>query len=423
MKWGRKKFHHSPSSSPHLSSSTSRPSLMSHVFPISWISKFKQKSATSEPKPRNVKHKGVWNSPSVSSPKFATRDNGERFYGLEDNGAFWRLSFREDSTEGKKGGSVLRSVWYDSDDDDEFEVPASSCRSCKRDAAKVSSEREEKQKLNGVAKCKRDTGRELRTPRSRNDRDWKLRKAKRGAMEKKPELGRASCKAEKRSTGYVENDVLEMEEAFRRACRQEKHKKEQIGSGTRRSLIDPRNPILKIIEEEENQGISEEKMSSNWKKLKEVKMEELKSKSEEHRKSLHISRTLQRRRTKVNNKVRVYSPRTASRVEICKVKALMDMKKVKLKMKKEVKERTVRLRTGLDSFAVVKCSYDPQQDFRDSMVEMIMEKGINQPEELEELLACYLTLNSDEYHDLIIKVFRQVWFDLSQTCFGTDFTE
>lgn len=391
---------------------------------MTWISKFKQKSATSEPKPRKIKHKGMWNSPSVRSPKFATRDNGGRFYGPEDDDAFWRLSFREDNAEGKKGGGFLPSVWYDSDDDDEFEVPASSCRSCKRGAAKVSSEREEKQKLNGVDKCKRDKETELTTPRSRNDRELKLRKkAKRGAWEKKLELGREPCKAEKRSTGYVEH-VLEMEEAVTRACRKEKDKQEPIGSYTRRSPMGLRNPILKIIEEEEEkQGISEEKMSSNWKKMKEVKMEELKSKSEEHRKSLHISRELQRRRTKVNNKVRVYSPRTASRVEVCKVKALEDMKKAKLKMKKEVKERTVQLRTGLDSFAVVKCSYDPQQDFRDSMVEMIMEKGINQPEELEELLACYLTLNSDEYHDLIIKVFRQVWFDLNQTCFGTDFTE
>ncbi|KAJ0082898.1 hypothetical protein Patl1_10432 [Pistacia atlantica] len=64
--------------------------------------------------------------------------------------------------------------------------------------------------------------------------------------------------------------------------------------------------------------------------------------------------------------------------------------------------------TDLESFAVVKTSFDPQKDFRDSMNEMIMEKKISQPEELEELLACYLTLNSDEYHDLIIKVFRQV---------------
>ncbi|KAG7965288.1 hypothetical protein I3843_09G215300 [Carya illinoinensis] len=66
-----------------------------------------------------------------------------------------------------------------------------------------------------------------------------------------------------------------------------------------------------------------------------------------------------------------------------------------------------------DSFAVVKSSFDPQRDFRDSMVEMIVEKNIKASKDLEDLLACYLSLNSDEYHDLIIKVFKQIWFDLT----------
>ncbi|XP_022722695.1 transcription repressor OFP1-like [Durio zibethinus] len=66
-----------------------------------------------------------------------------------------------------------------------------------------------------------------------------------------------------------------------------------------------------------------------------------------------------------------------------------------------------------DSFAVVKSSFDPQRDFRDSMVEMIMENKIRASKDLEDLLACYLSLNSDEYHDLIIKVFKEIWFDLS----------
>ncbi|KAK6123963.1 hypothetical protein DH2020_042308 [Rehmannia glutinosa] len=65
------------------------------------------------------------------------------------------------------------------------------------------------------------------------------------------------------------------------------------------------------------------------------------------------------------------------------------------------------------SVTEVKSSFNPQQDFRDSMVEMISEKGITRSDELEELLACYLTLNCDGYHELIIKVFRQVCFELS----------
>lgn len=66
-----------------------------------------------------------------------------------------------------------------------------------------------------------------------------------------------------------------------------------------------------------------------------------------------------------------------------------------------------------DSFAIVKSSFDPQRDFRESMVEMIVENNIRASKDLEDLLACYLSLNSDEYHELIIKVFKQIWFDLT----------
>ncbi|OWM67065.1 transcription repressor OFP1-like [Punica granatum] len=72
-----------------------------------------------------------------------------------------------------------------------------------------------------------------------------------------------------------------------------------------------------------------------------------------------------------------------------------------------------RRRSVSDSFAIVKSSADPKRDFRESMVEMIMENDIRASKDLEELLACYLSLNSDEYHDVIISVFKQIWFDLS----------
>lgn len=64
-----------------------------------------------------------------------------------------------------------------------------------------------------------------------------------------------------------------------------------------------------------------------------------------------------------------------------------------------------------ESVAVVKSSKDPWRDFRESMVEMIVENNIRASKDLEELLACYLSLNSDEYHDLIVNVFKQIWFD------------
>ena len=95
------------------------------------------------------------------------------------------------------------------------------------------------------------------------------------------------------------------------------------------------------------------------------------------------------------------------------------MKKAKLKMKKEREEIVEETETsGLESFAMIKSSLDPKQDFSDSMTEMITENRISRPEEMEDLLACYLTLNADEYHDLIIKVFRQVWSDMSQGGLG-----
>ncbi|CAD6333207.1 unnamed protein product [Miscanthus lutarioriparius] len=74
----------------------------------------------------------------------------------------------------------------------------------------------------------------------------------------------------------------------------------------------------------------------------------------------------------------------------------------------------------LEGLAVVRRTRDPQRAFRESMVEMIASAGAGgggpaaatpRPEELERLLACYLSLNADEHHDCIVKVFRQVWFE------------
>ncbi|WVZ99264.1 hypothetical protein U9M48_044592 [Paspalum notatum var. saurae] len=70
----------------------------------------------------------------------------------------------------------------------------------------------------------------------------------------------------------------------------------------------------------------------------------------------------------------------------------------------------------LEGLAVVRRTRDPQRAFRESMVEMIARAGGGgaappRPEELERLLACYLSLNADEHHDCIVKVFRQVWFE------------
>ncbi|CAH9135233.1 unnamed protein product [Cuscuta epithymum] len=65
------------------------------------------------------------------------------------------------------------------------------------------------------------------------------------------------------------------------------------------------------------------------------------------------------------------------------------------------------------SFPVVKASFDPEKDFRESMIEMIVENKIRNSKDLEELLACYLSLNCEEYHSHIIEAFQQIWFNLS----------
>jgi uncharacterized protein (TIGR01568 family) len=47
------------------------------------------------------------------------------------------------------------------------------------------------------------------------------------------------------------------------------------------------------------------------------------------------------------------------------------------------------------------------------MVEMIVENNIRGSKDLEDLLACYLSLNSKEYHYIIVKAFEQIWFDMT----------
>ncbi|WOG92616.1 hypothetical protein DCAR_0311889 [Daucus carota subsp. sativus] len=62
-----------------------------------------------------------------------------------------------------------------------------------------------------------------------------------------------------------------------------------------------------------------------------------------------------------------------------------------------------------DSFAVIKRSSDPYSDFRTSMVEMIVEKQIFGSKDLENLLHCFLSLNSLIHHRVIIEVFTEIW--------------
>lgn len=60
------------------------------------------------------------------------------------------------------------------------------------------------------------------------------------------------------------------------------------------------------------------------------------------------------------------------------------------------------------SIAVVKRSYDPYGDFRRSMVEMIVEKEMYTAGDLEQLLYCFLLLNSPHHHQVIVEVFSEI---------------
>ncbi|XP_014754293.2 transcription repressor OFP1 [Brachypodium distachyon] len=67
----------------------------------------------------------------------------------------------------------------------------------------------------------------------------------------------------------------------------------------------------------------------------------------------------------------------------------------------------------LDSYAVVVLSSDIRKDFRESMEEMIADKGIRDAADLEDLLACYLVLNEAKFHEIIVEVFEEIWISLA----------
>lgn len=62
-----------------------------------------------------------------------------------------------------------------------------------------------------------------------------------------------------------------------------------------------------------------------------------------------------------------------------------------------------------ESFAIVKKSEDPYEDFKSSMMDMIFEKQMFEEKELEQLLQCFLSLNSRHYHGIIVEAFSEIW--------------
>ncbi|KAL9672672.1 hypothetical protein QQ045_028924 [Rhodiola kirilowii] len=71
----------------------------------------------------------------------------------------------------------------------------------------------------------------------------------------------------------------------------------------------------------------------------------------------------------------------------------------------------IRLQDGRsysDWMAVEKVSENPFLDFRDSMLQMVLEKEMYGEDELREMLRCFLKLNSEDYHEVIFKAFVEV---------------
>ncbi|CAH2078592.1 unnamed protein product [Thlaspi arvense] len=339
---------------PVSSSSSSSSTGLSRAHPVSWFSKLSGSSDLKPAKEKKQDEEASQNMSAKSSLSSTKRRNDVH----ESSTRFQRVSV-------EKENAAASST--DMESNEKFEEIMSSVRKKVRDF-----QRETRGFLEAEV-MDRDKGTVIMTPRIQVNRDkQRFERRDQRLLEQKPKRSEqdAEIKAKKsaRSTG----------------------------SSSREDSVIPCPTVTKPAHQ--------------WQKLKEIKLKEVKLKADQQRKSLYLRRELNRLGTKENSKVRVFSPRAS---EKCRVKAIEDLKKAKLRAREhELVTEAADGGTENESFAVVKCSSDPQKDFRDSMIEMIMENGINHPEELKELLVCYLRLNTDEYHDMIINVFQQVHNDL-----------
>ncbi|XP_019176292.1 PREDICTED: transcription repressor OFP6-like [Ipomoea nil] len=65
-----------------------------------------------------------------------------------------------------------------------------------------------------------------------------------------------------------------------------------------------------------------------------------------------------------------------------------------------------------EGVAVEKDSSDPYLDFRQSMLQMILERNIYSKDDLKVLLNCFLQLNSPYYHGIIVRAFTEIWYGI-----------
>ncbi|CAL5433893.1 unnamed protein product [Camellia sinensis] len=62
-----------------------------------------------------------------------------------------------------------------------------------------------------------------------------------------------------------------------------------------------------------------------------------------------------------------------------------------------------------DSFAMVMESMDPYEDFKASMMEMILAKQLFEAKDFEQLLECFFSLNLRHHHGVIVEAFSDIW--------------
>ncbi|XP_057810325.1 transcription repressor OFP5-like [Salvia miltiorrhiza] len=378
MKWGRK-----TPSPPSFGSS-----VITRVFPGSWFSKFKQTSGGLDSVSGKKQQRGKLDFSTVNSSLPAGCRQG-RFYRLDDD-AYWTLSFRKDrgGGEGKRRNSRINPLWYDSDEEFLVAVSSLSPRRGLETIPEIDTNEMKQERCNGsvLRQKKRD---QLKKDNTNVRRSRKLR----GRVERKKqaELGTGLHQGEKESSNpEEEQEPTQLQKTDQ--VKEESYDSAVSNSRNHQNIFFQSSDGEDYQDGKESAATSERVSAFNCQNLENMKIEEFKVKTEEFQKeSAYISRRFRCRKVKQNRR-----KARGSRLK-----------------KKEREEEATESSTIYNSFAVVKSSFNPQQDFRDSMVEMIEEKGIRRREELQELLACYLTLNSDGHHDLIINVFQQVWFELS----------
>ncbi|KAK9080300.1 hypothetical protein SSX86_000058 [Deinandra increscens subsp. villosa] len=62
-----------------------------------------------------------------------------------------------------------------------------------------------------------------------------------------------------------------------------------------------------------------------------------------------------------------------------------------------------------ESMTVVRWSEHPYDDFKKSMLEMVLEKQMFEAKDLEQLLQCFLSLNHRNHHADIVAAFTEIW--------------